>query len=182
MAIVSFARKVITFVTCMGRLWKEPSQHRQADPPKSSGVATLAQSGHQQKLDAGSSDDACAAGSEAAAMAIDCLELLGAENPKRLRREDLYARPGLVFGGAWITSDVGNVSGIGESARADEEDVEVAVGSWEEAHDDYLDIDMYGPSDFFHRKPMFDINPATGLLMLDDAIDVAGNPYGFDWH
>ncbi len=26
------------------------------------------------------------------------------------------------------------------------------------------------------------INPATGLPMLDSAIDVAGNPYGFDLH
>ncbi|TBU98891.1 hypothetical protein DNJ95_06455 [Stutzerimonas kirkiae] len=42
------------------------------------------------------------------------------------------------------------------------------------------------PTKFEYHHPddwdpaSLDLNPATGMLMLDDCVDVMGNPYGFD--
>ena len=52
-------------------------------------------------------------------------------------------------------------------------DVRTAVTGKGTLHFAYGDFELDGL-----EQQLADVNPATGLLMLDKSVDVAGNPYG----
>ncbi|KXS53416.1 MAG: hypothetical protein AWU57_2199 [Marinobacter sp. T13-3] len=90
---------------------------------------------------------------------------------------------------------LGVLAGVGGSAWLEQTEPNIDAGSWDSEVDvDYghplndSDAASYGRYDddpmFYedrHQSTVFDINPATGLPMLNDGIggiDVGGNPYG----
>ncbi len=177
MALFGFAHKPVGFFTWLGR-WKDPSKHCMADSPPPSGDPISPPPGCEPSS-AGSNGRADTTDFDLTRVADDGLAPLHAGIRKPLRREDLYARPGLVFGGPLLRTER-HVEECGERDKLAEDDA--GVGAWEDP-DEGEDLDRYRSSrSLFGSMDVVDINPATGLLMLDDTVDLAGNPYGFDWH
>jgi hypothetical protein len=92
----------------------------------------------------------------------------------------------LVFAEPWVGRDDRKVERYVEKKRLYEEGVlggEKAEEGLREAQEADLELDSYSLSGApLYKRNQVDINPATGLLMLDDAVDLAGNPHGFDWN
>lgn len=84
-------------------------------------------------------------------------------------------------GGAWLEQTEPNVDAESWDSEVDFDYGHALRDSDADSHGSYDDAPMFDEDR--HQATVFDINPATGLPMLNDGIgglDVGGNPYGFD--